>query len=753
VLTRTPQRRPRYRTLLRLMVIGSTAVLAVAMLAPAASGQILGDSGTVNVIVANKTFCSPHQTTADGAVVTYLGDSCQSEGSSGTGVFDPFVRLQASPNEEGYNTNGTVQFDTKTGTWTHAERVSHIPVVDCPTPATGKCWELWVDINESNSTPYISLNKVEIYYASGSGAATLTGYPFSSPPSGTTVTEEYSFSGDILINDVNQGSGRGDLRYDIPLGTSIPIPTGCSYNPNDTGCGTYFVLYSKWGTSGASVSPAHDYTSDGGFEEWQVHIYTPSSVSTTLHQTTSGGADVNPTNNGTTISINAGDYVTDYATVTPSTATGSVAFKYYSSSSNCLADTGGTAAGGGALSSGSATSSTEQLTAGTYYWRAFFSSTTGSILSSSSDCSEVVTVNQPTSVSTTLHETTSAGADVTGGNNGTTITIHVNSYVTDYASVTPSTATGSVAFRYYTTLSACTNDTTGIGGAGAGTGAVSSGSAHSSTVQFTSTGTWYWKAFFSGTGLYLGSPSDCSEVVTVNQPTSVSTTLHETDSSGTDVSPANNNTAIQIDAGSYVTDHASVSPSTATGSVAFRYYDTLAACQGDTDGTGGTGAGGGTVSSGSATSDSLQFSTPGTYYWQAFFTGTGLNLDSPPSGCTEILTVNQYTPGMTTAQTVKITDSATITVSGGGDLSGTAYFQPFGDATCSTTPLTTSAEAVTVSGTSPVPVSATTIVTIDTAGTPQTVYWKVSYTSNNPAQTSILPTCTENTTLTITNAP
>src|SRR5262249_1188681 len=116
---------------------------------------------------------------------------------------------------------------------------------------------LFVDINENNSTPHISLTDVEIYFANGPGAATLTGYPFTSPPAGTTVTKEYDFSGEIQINDVNQGSGRGDLRYLVPI-------AGHPFTQD-----TYFILYSKWGSPDAAQG-GDTYASDGGFEEWKV---------------------------------------------------------------------------------------------------------------------------------------------------------------------------------------------------------------------------------------------------------------------------------------------------------------------------------------------------------------------------------------------------------------------------------------------------------------------------------------------------
>ena len=64
----------------------------------------------------------------------------------------------------------------------------------------------------------------------------------------------------LKIDDVNQGSGRGDLRYDIPINgpNAITLPPNCNYgNPL---CNTYFVLYSQWGNV-----PDAAYDAEGGF--------------------------------------------------------------------------------------------------------------------------------------------------------------------------------------------------------------------------------------------------------------------------------------------------------------------------------------------------------------------------------------------------------------------------------------------------------------------------------------------------------
>jgi len=279
VLTRVIRgKRPRRSTYL---VIAGGLLAAAGLLAVTVFAVFLGDSGTVDVRVADRTTSQVDKQTAGGAFVSYFGDSDTSFGASGTGIFDPFVRIQGTPTEQGYNTNGTTEFDTKVGTWTHAIKVSQIPQRPCPTTTTTPpvtigsetCFELFVDVNENNSTPFVSLNKVEVYFASGPGAATLTGYPFNTPPAGTTVTEQYSYNGQVLMKDVNQGSGRGDLRYDIPInksGSGIDVASiNCDYgNPL---CNTYFVLYSQWGTTGTLSGT--NYNSDGGFEEWQVRIY------------------------------------------------------------------------------------------------------------------------------------------------------------------------------------------------------------------------------------------------------------------------------------------------------------------------------------------------------------------------------------------------------------------------------------------------------------------------------------------------
>ena len=364
------------------------------------------------------------------------------------------------------------------------------------------------------------------------------------------------------------------------------------------------------------------------------------------------------------------------------------------------------------------------------------------------------------STTTVLHQTdgTGTGTDVVPANNGASLTLNLDPggtvYVTDLALVTPDTATGSVAFRYYSganALTDCASDVADFGngiapsrGTVAGGSAVSGGEATSTEQSFTSAGTFYWEAFFTGTDLSVNSASACNaELLTITQNTSTSTLLHETDSTGTDVSPANNAKTITVSPGDYVKDEATVTPSTATGSVAFKYYaDTivggsvtktaLANCTDDTNGTPVTTA---TFSGGTAFSNAVQFNDVGTFYWRAFFTGTGSS-NSSSSPCDEILTVQKASPTLATAPSLIPQDSATLAGILAGGSGATLTFELFkpADSTCADADTPVFTQTVDVSGNGPY----TTTNSGDspngfrlTAGSPTGIYrWKVVYSGD-----------------------
>src|SRR5437868_2716071 len=115
-------KRPRGSALL--VIVG--ALVVAALMAAMGRAVFLTDSGTVDVQVPDKTQSVVDAATSGGGFISYFGDSDTTFGASGTGTFTPFVRVQGSPSEQGYNTDGTTQFDTKVGNWTHSIKVSQI---------------------------------------------------------------------------------------------------------------------------------------------------------------------------------------------------------------------------------------------------------------------------------------------------------------------------------------------------------------------------------------------------------------------------------------------------------------------------------------------------------------------------------------------------------------------------------------------------------------------------------------------------
>ncbi|MGH2454930.1 MAG: hypothetical protein ACRDHD_01540, partial [Candidatus Limnocylindria bacterium] len=214
--------------------------------------SVFADGGSFSVEVADKTGYAVG-TTTDGAIVEYIGDDNITFGASGSGIFESFLQTQDDPSEEGYNTDGVKEFDTGSSpTFNHAILVSEIPVVTCEsldglTTHAGICWELFADINDSNANDpaaaQIQLTELEIWLTDDDE---ITGYDQTGAGFGVDADLVYDFEGNIFINDVNQGSGRGDMRYLIPIDDlSLPIPADCDYG--SSACTTFFVVYTEWG--------------------------------------------------------------------------------------------------------------------------------------------------------------------------------------------------------------------------------------------------------------------------------------------------------------------------------------------------------------------------------------------------------------------------------------------------------------------------------------------------------------------------
>jgi hypothetical protein len=165
---------------------------------------------------------------------------------TGTGVYEPFLRLQQKGTEQGFNTDAHGVLDNKDGIWTRDLMVETIPTIT----VDGKQYrEIRLDINESktNKSRYLSLDSLEIYLQSSgaiSNKAGLTNLKYSMDTTVGTVTVDNFVKLDYSLAP---GSGWDDMTILIPES----LFSGDS-NP-------YFYLYAKFGVN---------FSSDAGFEEF-----------------------------------------------------------------------------------------------------------------------------------------------------------------------------------------------------------------------------------------------------------------------------------------------------------------------------------------------------------------------------------------------------------------------------------------------------------------------------------------------------
>jgi len=175
---------------------------------------------------------------------------------TGTGVIDPFLRLQATRTEQGYNTSDRsyptpekMQFDQKEPlNYTHDLQTSAVPIVNID----GVSYRQFaLDVNEPSGGKgaLISLDQLQIFQ---SNTASLNSYNTGTRTlSGATLKYDLDTGTDNWIKldySLNSGSGSGDMFAYIPASLFDPAAQ-------------YVYLFSQFGTNWKSAD---------GFEEWWV---------------------------------------------------------------------------------------------------------------------------------------------------------------------------------------------------------------------------------------------------------------------------------------------------------------------------------------------------------------------------------------------------------------------------------------------------------------------------------------------------
>jgi hypothetical protein len=174
--------------------------------------------------------------------------------STGSGVIDSFLVIQANGTEKGYNTDTSNVLDNKSGT--EAIQISDLRV-------SGANVRFLLDITESSGGDdgFLSLDQLKIVVAANPPD---TGTQSGATPTGSTVYDmDAGDAGNIVLLDAfrasNSGSGKGDVFIEIPKSAFD------SYGEND-----YVYLYAEFGGGGSNPGLNAGFGSSSSFEEFAI---------------------------------------------------------------------------------------------------------------------------------------------------------------------------------------------------------------------------------------------------------------------------------------------------------------------------------------------------------------------------------------------------------------------------------------------------------------------------------------------------
>jgi hypothetical protein len=207
---------------------------------------VVGMGGMAQAVTITDLTGLGSTTTIDGVIF--------SQGSvqpAGTGYINPFLRVQATPEEEGINSDGPLTMDEKAGIFTHSLLLS-----DLVATQNGGYYEFMLDINETTPSALLSLDELQFF--TSIGASPLGGDSYNATSNtltgGSLVWTLDSGTDKSVLLTYGWASGSGQSDYWVYVPTSLF--TGADY----------VYLYSKFG---ALVDTRYQGTATSdGFEEW-----------------------------------------------------------------------------------------------------------------------------------------------------------------------------------------------------------------------------------------------------------------------------------------------------------------------------------------------------------------------------------------------------------------------------------------------------------------------------------------------------
>jgi hypothetical protein len=185
---------------------------------------------------------------------------------AGSGVIDPFVRINSNNDQESaYNTTVNNVFDNdQTDTWNHEITVGQVGFIDI-----GGTWKMrfLLDINEPNSADktLLNLDEIQIFVSTAANQSVET-FDVNGivALANSALVYRMDLGGDdntvILLYDNANGQGETDMTLDIPSTlfdsalSTLGLTTAAQKN------GAFIYLYSAFGSL--------PNINDGNYEEW-----------------------------------------------------------------------------------------------------------------------------------------------------------------------------------------------------------------------------------------------------------------------------------------------------------------------------------------------------------------------------------------------------------------------------------------------------------------------------------------------------
>ena len=207
--------------------------------------------------------------------------------AAGSGVIHSFVRINPGGGqqyEQGYNTDARpLQYDENSSpTFTRSLVLSDVPTVNIG----GTLYrEFLLDINQTNSDPILTLDRVVIYLRS---AGDLTGGQAGDGSHLASGANAFDTGTKVYDSDPAGTNNKVQLDYSLQAGSGVADMFLYVKNSLFTGANTFVYLYSEFGWAGNGDNPQCNNDpnnldscradANDGYEEWAVRTPTPTTV-------------------------------------------------------------------------------------------------------------------------------------------------------------------------------------------------------------------------------------------------------------------------------------------------------------------------------------------------------------------------------------------------------------------------------------------------------------------------------------------